>query len=397
MKQIVMNKGMKIPLKIWTKTVEQGTMEQATNLAKLPFAFKHIALMPDCHQGYGMPIGGVLATKDVIIPNAVGVDIGCGMIATKLNISDFGDDQYTREAELRNIMMECRELIPMGAGKHGSNQFKYNDDQMPDLSLLDTPVVSDCYAHARRQLGTLGGGNHFIEFQKGSDGHVWIMIHSGSRNLGHKVATFYNNKAKEEAEKWYTSVPEEHQLAFLPIDTRWGWRYQKEMEYCVEFARLNRMKLLDNILYVIHHEYDSTITHDPVINVCHNFARRECHYGSIVWVHRKGATPAYENQWCIIPGSQGTKSYICLGRGNIESFKSCSHGAGRTMSRRKAQDTLDLATEQAKMEGIIHSVRTKNQLDEAPGSYKDIRVVMSNQEDLVDVAVTLTPLAVMKG
>jgi len=241
------------------------------------------------------------------------------------------------------------------------------------------------------QLGTLGGGNHFIEIQKGSDGHIWVMIHSGSRNLGYKVANQYNEEANELNEKWHTSVPKEHQLAFLPVDSQLGKEYMTEMNYCVDFALANRKLMMDRILDIF------GVEHDPMINIAHNYASLENHFGKNVFIHRKGATLAREGTVGIIPGSMGTKSYIVEGLGNKESFESCSHGAGRKMGRGEAIRSLNLEEEQAKMEGVLGKPRTQQDLEEAPGAYKDIDVVMDNQKDLVKILVELRPLGVIKG
>jgi tRNA-splicing ligase RtcB (3'-phosphate/5'-hydroxy nucleic acid ligase) len=380
----------RIPIKMWLDDMEEGALEQARNLANLPFVFKWISIMPDSHQGYGMPIGGVMATEKVIIPNAVGVDIGCGMCAVKTSLTDI--DLPT----LKKIMGKIREAIPVGFNKHKGNQDR---DFMPpqDPVIGKYPVIAFEFENALKQVGTLGGGNHFIEIQKGDDGHIWIMIHSGSRALGFKTAKHYNNLAIDLNSKWYSSVPKEHELAFLPMDSNEGKNYINEMSYCVEFALANRSLMMDRVLDAVNYYVEETFSTEPTINIAHNYAKMENHYGKNVMVHRKGATSAREGELGIIPGSQGTNSYIVKGKGNPESFESCSHGAGRKMGRKQAQRELNLLDEQAKLVDVIHSVRTEKDLDEAPGSYKNIDVVMSNQTDLVEVVIKLTPLAVIKG
>lgn len=380
----------KKPIKLWVTDIEDGALEQALNLSNLPFIHRHIALMPDCHQGYGMPIGGVMATLGVVIPNAVGVDIGCGMCAVKTSLSEIDRDT------LKKIMGEIRQAVPVGFKKHKEAQ---NVDLMPNHKQSeDYVIVSQEYNNALKSLGTLGGGNHFIEIQKGDDGHIWIMIHSGSRNLGLKVANHYNKIAKENNFDWHSKVPKEWDLAFLPISSEEGTAYIREMNYCVEFALANRKLMMDRIIEIINVKTLNTYC-DPMINIAHNYASMENHFGSNVMVHRKGATKATEGLIGIIPGSQGTKSYIVKGKGNKESFESCSHGAGRRMGRKDACRNLDLAAEQKMLDdqGIIHSVRNQNDLDEAPSAYKDIAMVMEDQKDLVDIEVELTPLAVIKG
>jgi tRNA-splicing ligase RtcB len=389
MKQVITTE--KIPIKLWLDDIEEGALNQARNMANLPFAFRHIAIMPDSHEGYGMPIGGVLATQGVIVPNAVGVDIGCGMCALKTSLEDISTDN------LKNIMSGIRALVPLGFNHH---------DQKQDIALMPSAetivkhgMVERQFESARKQIGTLGGGNHFIEIQKGSDGHIWIMIHSGSRNIGLKVADYYNKMAQNLNQRWHASVEKSTNLAFLPIETHEAKNYFDEMQYCVDFAFANRKLMMDNITSVFTECFHGTFSGLEFVNIAHNYARWEHHFNTNVIVHRKGATSAREGETGIIPGSQGTKSYIVRGKGNAESFESCSHGAGRKLGRKQAQRTLELEAEIARLDeqGIIHSIRSKSDLDEAPGAYKNIDVVMENQNDLVDILVELSPLAVIKG
>lgn len=380
----------KIHIKLWLDDIEDGAMAQVRNLANLPFAYHHIAIMPDSHQGYGMPIGGVLATQGVVIPNAVGVDIGCGMCAVKTSITDIDTDT------LKEIMSEIRKVVPVGFGHHKEKQ----DANLMPKGLVDLEgVVGREYENALTQLGTLGGGNHFIEIQKGSDGHIWIMIHSGSRNFGLKVAEHYNKLAVKLNDKWHSSIPKEWELAFLPLDTQEAQDYISEMNYCVEFALANRKLMMDRILDIFHKEFLGKEQTFGMINIAHNYAVMENHFGSNVLVHRKGATLAREGIIGIIPGSQGTKSYIVEGLGNKDSFESCSHGAGRKMGRNQAIKNLNLEEEIRKLDeqGIVHGIRNQKDLDEASGAYKDIDIVMNNQKDLVKILVELTPLGVIKG
>lgn len=382
----------KIPIKLWLSNIEGGAMSQARNLANLPFAFRHVALMPDAHEGYGMPIGGVLATKDNIIPNAVGVDIGCGMCAVKTSLTDINNTVMRKQ-----IMKGIRALIPLGFKHHKQRK---NANLMPDTANVpENGIVAQEYESARKQIGTLGGGNHFIEIQCGSDGFIWVMVHSGSRNIGYKVASHYNKLAKQLNAKTDTGIPEKWDLAYFPLDTDYARNYINEMNYCVDFALASRRLMMDNILNIMHESIPSGFNTDPIINIAHNYASFEEHFGEKVYVHRKGATSAKKGQTGIIPGSQGTESYIVSGKGNPESFESCSHGAGRTMGRKQAIRTLDLKAEIDALDkkNIIHSIRSKNDLEEAPSAYKDISTVMKNQEDLVDILVELKPLAVIKG
>jgi tRNA-splicing ligase RtcB len=262
------------------------------------------------------------------------------------------------------------------------------------------PVCTREYESARKQLGTLGGGNHFIELQKDEEGNLWVMIHSGSRNLGKQVAEYYNKKAIELNEKWFSQVPKEWQLAFLPEDSLLARDYLNEMNFCLNFAYNNRRKMMDDILSFVQDEFTGEHEHGiELLNIHHNFASLENHFGQNVWVHRKGATQAKAGQLGIIPGSQGTHSYIVEGLGNQESFMSCSHGAGRKMSRSAAIKNLNIDEERNKLDtqGILHAIRGKDDLDEAPGAYKSIDEVMASQTDLVKIVHTLTPLAVVKG
>lgn len=390
MKKIVTTE--KIPIKLWLDDIEPGAMEQAKNLANLPFAFKHIAIMPDCHQGFGMPIGGVLATVENIIPNAVGVDIGCGMSALRTNLINI------EKRQLETTVARIRKLIPVGFKWHRTPR---ESAVMPEIVAgSQMPVVSREYGKARHQIGTLGGGNHFIEIQSGSDGYLWIMVHSGSRNIGKKVAEHYNRIAVDLNRRSSPVIPEKWQLAYLPLDSAEAERYLLEMRYCVEFAKRNRAQMISDIKLAFNEvmgvEQDD---HGEMINIAHNFAALERHFDREVVVHRKGATQARKGQLGIIPGSQGAKSYIVRGKGNPESFESCSHGAGRKMGRKQAIKELSLKNETAKLnnKGIIHSIVTAKDLDEAPGAYKEIDTVMENQKDLVDIVVELHPLAVIKG
>jgi len=374
---------------MWLDTIDENALDQARNIANLPFIHKHIALMPDAHYGYGMPIGGVMAAKGVIIPNAVGVDIGCGMCAMRTNIDD------ADSATLKKILGQIRKLIPVGFNWHKEAQ---EDKYMPEIEKLPF-VVERHFPRAQKQVGTLGGGNHFIEIQHGSDGFIWVMIHSGSRNLGKQVAEFYNQKAKKLNERWHSSVPASYDLAFLPIETDEARAYMTEMNYCVDFALANRQLMMERVQHAFQSVLKGAVQFDESINIAHNYAAWENHFGENVLVHRKGATRARRGEIGIIPGSQGTKSYIVEGLGNSESFESCSHGAGRVMGRKQAQRELDLENEIKCLDdkGIIHGIRHRRDLDEATGAYKNIDTVMANQQDLVNIKVELEPLAVVKG
>lgn len=376
-------------IKMWLEEIEDNTMMQARNLANLPFAFRHIALMPDAHSGYGMPIGGVLATKGVVIPNAVGVDIGCGMCALKTSIDDLDTEA------LKRIMSVIRRTVPLGFEWHKNKQ----DESLLPVCDKFPEVVERQYARALYQIGSLGGGNHFIEVQRGNDGFIWIMIHSGSRNLGKTVAEHYNKIARKLNERWHTTVPLSWDLAFLPIESDEANAYIKEMKYCVDFALVNRRQIMERVKEAFCEVLNGSVHFEEMINIAHNYVVWENHFNSDVLIHRKGATRARTGETGIIPGSQGTKSYIVEGLGNPESFESCSHGAGRKMGRKQAQQNLNLSEEIKRLndKGIIHAIRSERDLDEAAGAYKDIDIVMANQSDLVKIKVELEPLAVIKG
>ena len=390
MKQV--NTQATIPIKLWLEDIEDGALAQAINTANLPFAFKHVAIMPDAHQGYGMPIGGVLATKEIVIPNAVGVDIGCGMCAVRTSLGNIP------KSKLKLIREAIKERIPVGFNHHKDPQ---DHNLIPNTEGLF--IVDSQYKSALHQIGTLGGGNHFIEIQIGDDDHIWIMIHSGSRNLGYKVAQHYNNVAVKLNQFWYSSVEKSKELAFLPIQSNEAKEYMKEMNYCVEFALANRRLMMEVVKScfsesLLNYSFKGArIDYEPIINIAHNYARWENHFNSNVIVHRKGATSARKGEIGIIPGSQGSKSYIVKGLGNTESFMSCSHGAGRLMGRNQATKLLDLETELDKMRYILHDMKSTRDLDEADGAYKDIDAVMDNQKDLVKILTELKPLAVVKG
>lgn len=381
----------KIPIKLWLDDIEEGALQQAKNLANLPFAYHHVAIMADAHFGYGMPIGGVLATEDVVIPNAVGVDIGCGVCCLQTSLASLA------RAELKNILGSIRKAIPTGFKHHRKKQ---DEAMMPEApkGLENMKIVAREYENGLTQLGTLGGGNHFIEIQQGSDRHIWIMIHSGSRNLGYRVANHYNKAAVKLNAQHKSEVNPKWQLAYLPLDSAIAQNYLDEMRYCVEFALCNRIHMLEQVK-TIFEEYMPEVQFGQPLNVAHNYAAQEYHFGREVVVHRKGATRAFKGEMGIIPGSQGVESYIVRGLGNEESFCSCSHGAGRKLGRKQAQRTLQLSEEIAFLEtkNILHGIRSKKDLDEAAGAYKDIHTVIASQQDLVEVEVELTPMAVIKG
>ena len=371
---------------------EQWAIDQALELSKLPFLHKHIALMPDTHQWYGMPIGWVIACEWVIIPNAVGVDIGCGMCAIKTSLTNINTET------LKEILWEIRKQIPVGFKHHNDEQ-----EWCPSLWMLNTmPIVFENHRSSLKQIWTLWGWNHFIEIQKWDDWHIWVMIHSWSRNVWLQVATHYNNLAKKLNAERYSNVPKD--LNFLPIDSKEWKMYIQEMDRCLEFALSSRKHMMSKVIDIIwnitikNKETKTFSIEDEMINIHHNYASKENHYWKNVVVHRKWATLARKWTIGIIPWSQWTKSYIVKWLWKKESFMSCSHWAGRTMWRKAAQENLDIKAEQKMLDDqwILHSIRWVGDLDEAPSAYKDIDVVMEEQKDLVEILVELTPLAVIK-
>ena len=394
MKQVITTE--KFPIKMWLDDIEPGAMAQARNLANLPFVAGWVALMPDCHEGYGMPIGGVLATRHVIIPNAVGVDIGCGMLATQHFAKNGVAHELFTEDVLKRVMARIREEVPMGFNHHRHPVAWDGFDTVP----ADAPVVLRELESARKQIGTLGGGNHFIELlrreqKEGSnDTELWAMVHSGSRNLGLKVASHYHEKAQMLCSRWHIELPHSD-LAYLPAAEPLAHEYRVSMDFCRRFAEQNRQIIMDRISEAIADEVG--LLPEQSIESVHNYVALEMHLNEMVWVHRKGAIRASEDTLGVIPGSMGSPSFIVLGCGNPNSFESASHGAGRRMGRGQARRTLKLEEEQARMAGIVHGLRNTSDLDEAPGAYKNILDVMTNQQDLVSVEAILSPIANLKG
>jgi tRNA-splicing ligase RtcB len=380
----------RIPIKSWCDQAEKSAYDQAVNLTKLECVFHHVALMPDCHTGYGMPIGGVVACIDTIIPNAVGVDIGCGMCAVRTSISA----QELSTNDIRALCSRMRKRIPVGFDHRRTAQHWKGFDCAPDLAVIRQELNS-----AKHQLGTLGGGNHFIELQSDNSGLIWLMVHSGSRNFGYKIARDYYKAALAYCERKNISLPD-RDLAHVPMSERVGREYFSAMEFALSFAYENRRLMKKWCKEVI--EDFAGCEFDFEVNIHHNFAAREKHFGRDVIVHRKGATRARTNEWGIIPGSMGSRSYIVRGRGNCESFESCSHGAGRIMGRNEANRRLDIADVREALDGVVLQAWPKDRkgkidLSEAPQAYKNIDDVIAAEDDLVEVVYRLKPLGVIKG
>jgi len=385
----------KVPIFMFCENAEEGAIQQAKDVANHPAVFRHVAIMPDTHQGYGMPIGGVCALENAISPNMVGVDIACGMLAfkTDLNVNDFTPEEL--QEFLITTMRYVRKNIPMGF-KHQPSLETYREQANHLLNGIRNLTDNANYADViSGQLGTLGGGNHFVEIQKDESGNIWCMIHSGSRNIGKKTCDKYNKIALELNTKYHSPIPNKH-LAFLPADSEEGQAYINHMNFCMDFSYENRKIMMAEVIRVwLMITVKDFIVEKP-INIHHNYASLEHHFGRDVWVHRKGATLAREKTVGIIPGSMGTSSYIVQGKGNEQSFCSCSHGAGRTMSRTKAKETLSLDKFGEIMKDIVFHC-DKEHLDESPMAYKDIDQVMEQQKELITIKTKLTPLAVEKG
>lgn len=403
--------GCRLPVKSWCENCEEGAVKQALNLAKHPALAHHVALMPDTHQGYGMPIGGVVAVDNAVIPAAVGVDIGCGMIATETDIpaERFADMSFRRAFQER-----LKARIPVGEGVshretqiwEGFEEYTANNGMRSDLwpSKLD-----------RMNLGSLGGGNHFIELQRttATDGSgdpaggskVWLMIHSGSRNLGKRIEEHYHRIAARLCARFRVPLADPN-LAFLPIEEEDGHHYFTDMLFALRYAKENRRRMMEAMKETLA-EFVPEVGFVRTIDIHHNYAAFEEHFGQMVCVHRKGATSAKLDEIGIIPGSMGTASYIVRGLGNPDSFMSCSHGAGRRMSRIAASTKLTVEECDRAMDGIVcerwHKYKgygkAKGNLDlsEAPQAYKDIEDVIASERDLVEPLVRLMPLASLKG
>lgn len=395
----------KIPIKMWLDEIEPGVAKQVRNIANLSNAFHHIAIMPDAHVGYGMPIGGVLATKEIIVPNAVGVDIGCGMIIVKTSLTKISKE------ELKEILGRLREIIPIGFNHHKKPQDWDGFTRAPDI-----PIIQQELSSSRKQIGTLGGGNHFMEvleevseakWEIKGENYIWLMLHSGSRNFGLKVANVYHKKARQFCEGSKMELPDKD-LAFLKLDSRLGQEYWQAMNYCQEFAQASRSLMMERFMVIVNNitgcdfidfskQYNQAgIDNKPYFGIHHNFASKEEHFGQKVIVHRKGATQAFAGQLGIVPGSMGTPSYIVEGLGNPESFMSCSHGAGRQMSRRQANKEISEQEANKATSGVVFG-RWHGKFDEAPQAYKDIERVIEQQKDLARPIVKLKPLAVIIG
>ena len=364
----------------------------AKNVAALPFVYKHVSLMPDVHLGKGALVGSVLATKDAIIPAAVGVDIGCGMMAVK---TPYQAEQL--DSKLKKIRLEIEAAVPVGfeANKEIEKAVTNWQDwsQFKDLHR----GVQRLEGKAMKQMGSLGGGNHFIEVCLDTDDQVWLMLHSGSRHIGNQLAQCHISTAKELMKLVGQSLPDKD-LAYFVQGTEEFAAYWRDLQWAQRYARFNREVMMARVKALVERHLGGGKPFKPEmrVNCHHNYAEQEQHFGESVYVTRKGAVRAQANDYGIIPGSMGAKSFIVKGKGNVESFCSCSHGAGRLMSRSKAkkQFSLDDLVQQTKS---VECRKDRGVLDEIPGAYKPIDEVMAQQTDLVEVVATLKQVICVKG
>ena len=374
--------------------IEDSAMQQIENLSRMPFIFKHVAVMPDCHFGMGATVGSVIPTNRAIIPAAVGVDIGCGMIAVKtpLTREDLPED-------LSDIRKAIEHQVPLSAGHYNRS---INKTAKPRIEQLEAKAAEldrlDFYdkldKNWRKQLGSLGSGNHFIEVVLDEEGYAWAFLHSGSRGVGNRIAAHHIKIAKALMEKWYINLPDAD-LAYLVEDTPEFDDYLKDLDWAQEFALLNREEMMERIIRLLQYRCGDF---EPVetIQCHHNFTQREHHFGRNILVSRKGAIEARQGQLGLIPGSMGTRSYVVRGKGNAASFNTAPHGAGRRLSRNKARNAFTMDDFDRDMEGIEVN-RSEAFLDELPGAYKDIDLVMEQSAGLVEILHTFRQIVNVKG
>jgi tRNA-splicing ligase RtcB (3'-phosphate/5'-hydroxy nucleic acid ligase) len=404
----VMNVENGVHIKLWTQggPVEDEARKQLAGIAKLPFIYKHVAAMPDVHLGKGSTIGSVIPTRGAIIPAAVGVDIGCGMMACKTTLS--AGDLPDNLAPLRSAIEKA---VPHGMTplrKRGGGRDKGSWDSPP--SVVDeywkqlaagferitqkNPRLKNTNNY--RHLGTLGGGNHFVEVCLDEANAVWFMLHSGSRGVGNAIGTLFIEKAKEDMRRHFINLPNQD-LAYFPVGTEHYDDYVEAVGWAQHFARLNREAMMQAVVgaarSIIAKPFE---THVEAVNCHHNYVQEETHFGEKVLVTRKGAVRAGHGELGIIPGSMGARSFIVRGKGNAEAFESCSHGAGRTMSRTEAKRRFTVADQARATEGV-ECRKDADVIDEIPMAYKDIDAVMHAQRDLVEIVHTLKQVVCVKG
>lgn len=394
-----------VPVKLWTKgvPVQAEARQQLLNTAQMPFIYPHLAVMPDVHLGKGSTIGSVIPTRGAIIPAAVGVDLGCGMMAvrTSLTASDLPDN-------LRNIRRAMEKAVPhgrtLGRGKRDTGSW-HDTPQSVDQAWarLQPGFKALTEKHPRlertnnhKHLGTLGTGNHFVELCLDEANRVWVMLHSGSRGVGNAIGTWFIEQAKEDMRRQQLNLPDED-LAYLQEGSSFFDDYIEAVNWAQEYARINREVMMDHTLAALADEIDTPFTSvQEAVNCHHNYVQQEEHFGEQLWVTRKGAVSARREQLGIIPGSMGAKSFIVRGLGNAESFHSCSHGAGRIMSRNQAKKAFTL-DDHRQATAHVECRKDHSVLDETPGAYKDIEAVMAAQKDLVEIVHTLRQVVCVKG
>ena len=388
----------RVPVEVYTDDIEPAARQQLVNISRLPVVHHHVAAMPDVHLGIGATVGAVIPTLHAIIPAAVGVDIGCGMIAARLSLSANEID----ESRLRKVFDRISREVPVGFEQHEERDAR-TDAAKPFKRGLRAILERHPGVEKRvgkksswvRQLGTLGGGNHFIEVCVDESQRVWVMLHSGSRGIGNAIGTYFIELAKRDAERSQLVLPD-RDLAYFPEGARHFDDYVAAVAWAQDYARANRAEMLDLVLEALHRHLPPFDVTTEAVNCHHNYVERETHYGESVWLTRKGAIRAREGELGIIPGSMGTRSYIVRGKGNRESFDSCAHGAGRRMSRNAAAKRFSTEDLAAQTEGVICR-KDRGVIDEIPGAYKDIDEVMANQSDLVEVVHTLKQVLCVKG
>jgi tRNA-splicing ligase RtcB len=384
-----------VPVKVYTGEMEPAARAQLVNISRLPIVHHHVAAMPDVHLGIGATVGSVIPTKRAIIPAAVGVDIGCGMMAARLSLTANELD----EQSLKKTFGQISRDVPVGFDQHrdardAAKRFRKSlTHVMEKHPGIGKRVGKN--SHWAQQLGTLGGGNHFIEVCLDESSRVWVMLHSGSRGIGNAIGSYFIELAKKDAMKNNVHLPDAD-LAYFPEGAKHFHDYVEAVGWAQDYARANRAEMMELVLDGMRRHLPSFEVTDEAVNCHHNYVEHEEHFGERVWLTRKGAIRAREGELGIIPGSMGARSYIVRGKGSAESFHSCAHGAGRLMSRNAAQKKFSLQDLQAQTEGVICR-KDKGVIDEIPGAYKNIDEVMANQSDLVEVVHTLKQVICVKG
>ncbi|MDK9726010.1 MAG: RtcB family protein [Sterolibacteriaceae bacterium MAG5] len=387
-----------VPVKIWTADIEASARQQLANLARLPIVHHHVAAMPDVHTGIGATVGAVIATRDAIIPAAVGVDIGCGMIACRLSLGAEDID----ETSLRRVFDQIGRDVPVGFNQHEAAdalaaQAKPFAKGLRAITGRHPGVEKRLGKHSDwvRQLGTLGGGNHFIEVCLDEAGRLWIMLHSGSRGIGNAIGQYFIELARRDAERQQLQLPD-RDLAYFREGAEHFDDYVAAVHWAQDYAAANRACMVELVLAALRRHLPPFQVTGEVVNCHHNYVAREHHYGADVWVTRKGAIRARAGDMGIIPGSMGARSYLVRGLGNAESFDSCAHGAGRRMSRTQAGKAFSERDLERETAGVICR-KDRGVIDEIPSAYKDIDTVMENQRDLVAAVHTLKQVLCVKG